>query len=102
MSPEFEAMIRRGKRREACAAALIDRALAMPLPRLVLVKGDRKILLCRNIGEKPYRITDLDSLGPSGHREFDASDRKGWLSMDAEISAAIAAGYRLERRKRAA
>lgn len=97
----FRAMIRRSKARQARAAALVDKALAMPVPRLVLVKGDRKVLLCRNTYGSPYRMTWFDERGPISHLEFNESDRKGWLSMDSEIASLLFSRYRVEKRKAA-
>ena len=95
----FESMIRRGRRPFRVAAALIDRALAQSPPRLVLVKGSRKLALTRNTcGDCPWRITDFDERGPSGHREYKTADRRGIFSMDHEIAGAIRAGFRRERR----
>ena len=95
----FESLIRRGRRPFRVAASLIDAALAQSPPRLVLVKGARKLALTRNTyGASPYRITDFDEQGPSGHREYKATDRRGIFSMDHEIAGAIRAGFRRERR----
>ncbi len=97
----FRAMCRRGERRRARAAALIDAALAMPCPRLVLVKGDRKVLLCRNTYGAPYRMTWFDERGPMSHLEFKETDRKGWMSMDAEVASLLFSRFRVEQRKAA-
>ena len=99
----FESLIRRGQRPFRVARNLIDAALAQSPPRLVLVKGARKIALTRNPGagergDCPWRITDFDERGPSGHREYKATDRRGIFSMDHEIAGAIRAGFRRERR----
>ena len=97
----FEAEVRRGRRLRCVAAALVDAAIAQPLPRLVLVKGAHKLLLSRNMsGDCEFRITDFGAFGPNGHREYRATDRGGSLGMDAEIMTAVLNGYRRERRPR--
>ena len=95
----WKARLRRQAKRIARAAALVDEALAKPLPRLVLVKGDRKILLSRNTYGAPYRITWFDKLGPSMHLEFSAADRAPRpMSMDSEIASALYNRFRVERK----
>jgi len=98
----FNRMICRSRRRHAYAAGLVTKALAMPLPRLVLAKpgGVNRLLLSRGTYGLPYRITFFDERGPRGHLEFRASDRgDSFASMDTEIAHALAGGYRPEKRR---
>lgn len=92
----WRAHLRRAAKRAARVTALIDAALAMPCPRLVLAKRDRPtMLLHRSSYGEPYRITFIDAQGPSGHLEFKATDRHGFASLDQEIAGALASGYRV-------
>lgn len=99
-SEAFEREIRKSERVARVAKALVDRALAQRVVRLALVKGSRKLLLSRaSYGDCEFRVTHFDEHGPMSHRDYRASDRKGWLSIDEEIASAIYGGWRNERRK---
>lgn len=88
----FAEMTQRIRAEMDAAESLVVGALAMPRPRLTLVKGARAMLLCRSTYGQPYRVTDLDELGPSGHREYRADDVRG---MAQEIASALRAGFTL-------
>ena len=92
MSETFEQMIARHRARQHQAETLVKDALELKRPRLALVKGDRALLLCRSTYGRDYRITDLDQHGPSGHRDYAASDIHG---MAQEIASAIYGGFEI-------
>lgn len=74
----------------ARAEKLVIDALAMRCPRLALVKEQRALLFCRSTYGQPYRVTDIDEHGPSGHREYSASDVRG---IAQEIASALRGGF---------
>lgn len=86
----LEQELKRYRADTARAEQLVIDALAMPRPRLALVREQRALLLCRSTYGQPYRVTDIDELGPSGHREYSANDVRG---MAQEIASALRGGF---------
>jgi hypothetical protein len=72
----FEDMVRQSNERHAEAERLLDAALALPKPKLVMENGARKLLLSPGFDGSPYRITSFDEHGPIGHRDYGADDRR--------------------------
>ena len=88
----FKQMIAESRAQQERAENLVTGALSMNRPRLALVKGDRALLLCRSTYGQAYRVTDLDQHGPSGHRDYAASDIHG---MAQEVASALYGGFEI-------
>jgi len=98
----FEEWKAKMRAEEAAAQKILDDALAQTPIRLELVKGDRTKLISANTTEGvPYRITDFDAAGPSGHREYKGTE-KGVYSLLAEVKDALREGYTVKQGPRAA
>lgn len=91
MSPEFSAIIARARAESAAIEKLVTDALDSPRQRLALIHTDgRARILHRSTYGAEYRVTDLDSVGPVGHRDYNRADTRG---MAQEIASAIRSGY---------
>jgi hypothetical protein len=90
----FERMVAAQERKHAIAKKMVDDALAMEKPKLVLEDGDKKILLSPGFGDSPYRITSFDKDGPWGHRNYGTSERD-LREMTQEIHSALSGGYKV-------
>jgi hypothetical protein len=95
---KFKELNERMKVEDDRAQVILDEALAQTPIRLELVKGDRTKLISGNTTEGvPYRITDFDAEGPSGHREYKGIET-GPYSLKAELKDALRDGYTIKER----
>lgn len=91
---DFDKMVSDNKAKRDAASALIDREISKPNPRLVLEKDGKRLVLSKGLGDHALRMTDFDGNEPTGHRDYNHTDRTGVYSMDAEVDSALRNGYK--------
>lgn len=72
------------------ARKLVEEAIATGKPKLVLEKGQRRLVFSAGFDDTPYRCTSFDAIGPVGHRDYSASQVH---MIVGEVHSALRSGF---------